>query len=618
MIKLILIDPSYISHMDIQKREFSLGLITIGGYLKKALPYYYDIDYFMPENVNGLDFQEWVDYMVDIVVSIHPDIIGCTSRCDTYPFTISFLKRLRTQLTDAIFILGGPQATNTDLDTMKLAPEIDYIIRGEGEITFVELLMCIRNKENIQKVSGITFRTASGEIVRTKDRELMQNLITYPDYRSIIEINKDIYINRIEVGRGCPYHCIFCSLCKVWGAKYRLMDVEAIVQKMASIHSLTGSTNFVLEHDNLLASKSQAEIFLQKLIDMNIPYTWSCSARIDNIRRIDISLLQKAGCKDIYFGIETGSQKMQKKYRKNIDVSLIIPTLKKLNSQKIRFTLSFICGHPLETLEDIEDTLLLGVKCNTLNYCSNIQIHKLAPLAGSRFIKDIIKKIVIDDKNISDQSNFYHYELYKKMIRENPLTFSSFYSVPLHYVNKNLLRNICKQWINIINFFPRTLYCIYDNTNIHMIDLLQKCETPSGVLSYVNTQADMEMYGIVKDIFYFEQQVYECKDEFDRQIKDFWSRGEMIYNPFQRVVETYEGIMDFNMDTYKNKIRKSKLIRVRLWFDKHSHAVKYVVYTNEQHLYILMCQNNDFLKNIDKKLYKTLVNQGFLLQGGTT
>ena len=143
MKKVLLVDPFYISNSEVIEKEFSLALMTIGGFVKRHLQDCCQIDYFMPENIRKLPLEQWIDYIKSLICVQNPDVIGCTTRCDTYPFTLDLISHIKLIRPSTIMILGGAQATHTDLETMKLYPAIDIIVRGEGEITFSQVLESI-------------------------------------------------------------------------------------------------------------------------------------------------------------------------------------------------------------------------------------------------------------------------------------------------------------------------------------------------------------------------------------------------------------------------------------------------------------------------------------------
>ena len=612
MKKLLLIDPFYISGNEAVEKEFSLALITIGGYVKYHLHDCYKIDYFMPENSKKLPWRQWLDYLISIIYTENPDIIGCTTRCDTYPFTLELISQIKQNCPNTIMILGGPQATHTDLETMKFFPAIDIIIRGEGEITFVQVLASIYKNKGLDNILGITFRNSSNDLIRTPDRELMNTLESFPDYKGLIEKKNNILINRIEAGRGCPYNCIFCSLCKMWNRKYRLFEADEIIRNMNTINGLTGCTYFVLEHDNLLANKKEADRFLNRMVEINRSYTWSCSSRIDSINSIDIQLLKKAGCKNIFFGVETGSQKMQKIYNKNIDIDSIYKTLLELDSIGIGFIVSFICGHPLESSEDIEQTLLLAIKIKTLMRCNSVQIHKLAPLAGSEFLIETCSNLFLDDEGISDQSSCTYYWEYKSTIAENKNLFSSFYSVPLCEDSKVLVESIMNGWIEIINCFPKTLYYLCSEKSIQILKLLRKIQTSDGFISYITSLIKDSVDDILLALFSFEFELYRCSLKRIKFFNTFSNNNIKIYNSSQRIVSTYKYVLNFNIDTFKEDAKNNSEIKVRIWVEPRSFTIKYSPYTENQHSYMELCKNNSLISSLDNQTIEKLVDEGFL------
>lgn len=616
MRNVLLIDPGYLINTDPTYKEFSLGLITIAGYIKHTNKNLCNIEYFMPELSELVDFDKKMSIIKNSIIDIKPDIIGCTTRCDTYPFALEFMEAIKESLPNIHIIMGGPQATHTDVLTMTRFSAIDYIIRGEGEETFYELLThIIDNNENISNIKGLTYRGKDGKIFRTDDREMMEEIRLYPDYKSIWLKDKHININRIEAGRGCPYNCVFCSLCKMWNRRYRLINVNELIQTMRYINSINQSTYFVLEHDNLLAGKSKAEKFLSELILLNNEFQWSCSSRIDNIYNIDVSLIKKSGCSSVYFGIETGSEKMQKIYDKNINLSLVYPTLNKLNAEGINFTVSFVCGHPDEKVEDILNTIYLSVKCNTLACCNGVQIHKMAPLAGSRILEQYKAQIFLDEDNISDQSYMSFFSRYKDMILENPQIFSSFYSLPIEPEIKNILDMIFAKGVDIINCFPRTIFYAVNAKLCTTLDIVHSFVNMSSFLNIVSSLIKKDTTGVLLQMFEYEMILYECSQAKRCKTCDYKKSGDISYNKSQRIIETNTAVLEFQAENFSlESFNESNKCFARIWKDFRSLSVKSTPITPFQKIKMSLCNNREFVDSLNDNDLEQFIREGFLVE----
>lgn len=606
----LLIDPAYLMYNNKNDREFSLGLVTLGGYVRKKQLRNCHIEYFTPNMNTYSNFDSMVESIVEAIISIGPDIIGCTTRCDTYPFTLYLLETIKAIIPNIRIILGGPQATNTDIATMQKYSCIDFIIRGEGEETFLELLShLVESRKDIVDIQGITYRTSQGNVRRTTERSPLRNIEVYPDYQQIYSQSKKININRIEAGRGCPYNCTFCSLCNMWKRNYRLMPIDRIIKLMNEINTLSGATYFVLEHDNLLACKQYSESILNELASLNKHYTWGCSSRIDNIKAIDIDLLKRAGCTNIYFGIETGSPRMQRIYNKNLKLDDVFDTLCKLDFCGIDFTLSFVCGHPLETIEDIIYTVKLSVKCNTLSHCKGIQIHKLSPLAGSKLLEQYSKIIYLDENSISDQSSVVFYEQYKEMIENDPQLFSSFYSFPV--ISRKEVDFITTKGVELINSFPKTLFYLIENKKLEILQLFDNNDI-SIILETIKVQSNDS---ILRDIFEFEFEIYKCYKNSVFSNGNIEEGSCVVYNTTQIVIETKAYVWDYNVDKIKDvkHLNKEKKY-IRIWKDVYTNSVKCAEYTKSQEMRMRMCQNDSIVKLMDFATIKELIKQGYLME----
>lgn len=610
MKKVLFIDPNLILN-NTNEKEFSLGLITIGGFLKNQIENLYSIDYFIPSLDNSLDCKSKIKKIINLLKNDPPDIIGCTTRCDSYPFTLDFITNLKKSFPKTVIVIGGIQATHTDVETMKLYPAIDYVVRGEGEVTFTELLTVLYFNENLEKVKGITYRDSFANIMRTQDRELLENLSVMPDYESIIKKNNGLRVNRIEAGRGCPYNCIFCSLCDMWKTKYRLIKPEEIVRRMTHIYELTKDNYFVLEHDNLLAIKSKVENLLNLLSANEKKFLWSCSARVDSLKKIDYSLLKNAGCIEIYLGIETGSSRMQKILRKNLIISQIYPSLMELNQTGISFTLSFMLGHPLERIEDIEDTVKLAAKCKTLLNCKNIQLHKLAPVSGSDLVKEYHDKIYINENQTSDQVGRNFPKKYLHEIFKNPKLFSSFYSFRLLDEAEDVIYNIFKyNWNELIQVFSRTFTYLFDEEICSPCILIMK----GTVKNIINTIDEIEKNihnEYFTNLYSFEKKLFEFTSKY-KNTEKLKERGDR-YNFTQNIIYVSEEILNFSAFFKSGKLNFNKKIRIRIWFDFLTNNVKYAMCSDDDLIKMNMSKNKKIVELLDKKTLEKFRLEGFII-----
>lgn len=377
-----------------------------------------------------------LDQIVDDIFDRDPKILGFTTMNDNYPFVIDLSskikKRIKNEKLDDIYIiLGGPQASLTAKDTMENFSYIDMVMIGEGEgsILFVIKSILENSFHNLESVSNLVYRDKNDIITTYRDKSMIDI-----DYIELIDsrfLNKFIVKDKIksypiDVGRGCPFSCSFCSTSKFWNRMFRLKSNNIIIEEIEYIKSNYDIDIFSFEHDLFTVNKKLIIQFCEKLKENNVRIKWGCSVRIDTIDEKLIDTMISAGCHYIYTGLETGSQRIQKIINKNINLTDALKKIKILSKKDIKVTVSFMYGFKEEKIEDLHLTLALINELIKLNI-KNIQLHRFTPFPGTKEF-DLVKDNLYFEK---DRINGFLYDKkfikkYDDIITNNINCFSNF------------------------------------------------------------------------------------------------------------------------------------------------------------------------------------------------
>lgn len=420
--KVLVIDPGKILY---KSNQYGLGILIV---YERLLQLSVDVKLFN----TAKDSLSERDSIVDEIIDFNPCAVCMTTRSDTYPFCLDLAHRIKEKHKDIKIIFGGPQATLTHNLTLEFTKNVDVIVRGAGEGIVEQVILSDFCYHSLEAIPNISYNDLTrGKIVVTETSDNNIEPLTPVDSLICYNITPQTKRIDIEAGRGCSFSCSFCVTNKVWNKNYSLREPKGLVRDVVSLtrgNEMIEEVNFT--HDNLLINKINAEKFIDVIYHM-MPerLSWSCSARIDLLNEDVIKKLKSARCNGIYLGIETGSEKMQKIYNKNINLNEALNNLMLLNNNQIKFIVSLIIGHPLETREDVFDTLLLAVFAKNLNYCKTVQIHKLAIVYGADFFEEYADDLVFDSNSISDQSTNLIDENDTKLILRDRKLFSSFYSL---------------------------------------------------------------------------------------------------------------------------------------------------------------------------------------------
>lgn len=481
-----IVDMGYMNRRHTDYVEVGIGPMIIAGILKKMHCEVHYCDYLI------YDYND-ISQVANSIVIEKTDVVIFSTRCDNYILDLFLASTIKGINKSVIVVFAGPQATHTAKETLRSFEYVDYVIRNEGEETTKALVAYLTNGGDISEIYGLSYRTGK-DIYETPDRPMMRQISYSPDYtiipkRHIITMQEQMSAVRIEAGRGCPYKCLFCSTNHMWKQNYRLKSVEDIYREMQMVYHQWGIKNFALEHDSLTADRNKFHVFLKKMKELNKEnFKWKCSSRVDTLAIGDIPLLREAGCTEIYFGIESGSKRMQAIYKKNLKFDSLQHLFLELEKNKIYFVASFICGHPDETEDDLERTLRLMVFCKIFFNCTGVQLHRLAPENGSELYERLKDKLVFDPLAVSDQASENLTEFETEMIRKYPTIFAAYYRPVLSEKMIKRYDQAVKNGIILIQRYPLTLNILihrFEMTMLHLIDYSEE-ELNMLVLDCIN------------------------------------------------------------------------------------------------------------------------------------
>lgn len=327
----------------------------------------------------ALSYDETVyDRAAQSLLSQRPDAVGFTSLGCSFLFALNVAARLKRQEPELPILLGGPHATMLYREILERFRQFDVIVRYEADEIFPAVLAKLESRD-FAGIPGVSWR-ANG-LKFNQGTPKVENLDTLPlpkyDYYPVTELDLDLL--RVEAGRGCPFMCTFCSTASFFQRSFRLKSAARLVQDLDILHDRYGYVDFKLDHDLFTVNKRKILEFCEAVKDRN--YRWRVSARVDCVDNELLHKMAEAGCVGMYFGIETGSRRMQEIARKRLDVDLVEPTLAITEQLGIRSTASFITGYHEELETDLADTLDLLGRC--VGPSCITQLHMLAPEPGT-------------------------------------------------------------------------------------------------------------------------------------------------------------------------------------------------------------------------------------------
>lgn len=305
------------------------------------------------------------------VAEFSADCVGITSTTITMGNAGHIAASIKEKFPSVKIIAGGPHVTALPEETLARFPAIDIAVIGEGEETLVQLLDTIGNNKPLDSISGIAFRGPDNKIVITPKRELIKDIDTLPlpAWELLPALDKFYRppgdsINRMPAvglvtSRGCPGKCIFCDN-RTFGRLFRAHSADYVLKMIACLVKDYGVKDIYFEDDYFMASKKRLIEICNGLIDAGYDLTWTCTGRIS--RAIDESLLKlmkRAGCWQVCYGIESGSQEVLDIIEKGINLADVRDCVKKTRRAGLSVKGFFMLGNFLETEETVRKTRAL-------------------------------------------------------------------------------------------------------------------------------------------------------------------------------------------------------------------------------------------------------------------
>jgi radical SAM superfamily enzyme YgiQ (UPF0313 family) len=489
-----------------------VGILSLAAVLeaKGLQPEVVDMNrvYFSWLQDSNRDKPDFCRFAGDYFAGHDSDFYGFSTVCSSYPLTLRIASEVKRAHPKSVVVLGGPQASVVDVSTLRAFPWIDLVVRGEAEQTLPDLVDALGRNGSLATVSGITYRRdGNGEIVRNADAPVIMDLdaLPFPAFHLFPDVRFSGYFP-LELGRGCPFSCTFCSTNDFFRRRYRLKSPAHMIAEMRRVRETYGISSFELVHDMFTVDRKRVVEFCEALLESREQFTWGCSARTDCIDEELIALLARAGCRGIFFGIESGSPRMQKIIDKGLELNDSAERVRSCDKFKIKTAVSLMAGFPEETMADLRETAAFFV--DSLRYDhADPQLSILAPLAGTP-----IQKVHKDSLALNDDVADMSYRGWPQqaddhaMISGHPEIFSSFYSVPLPYLEHEFLKELRDFLLNGQRAFRRLLLGLHQDSG-NIVDVFEhwrEWRTRNGVdFPYGNRTAYYGQGGFPGDFLQF-------------------------------------------------------------------------------------------------------------------
>jgi len=307
--------------------------------------------------------------VVELLKKEDPDVIGLSFGTQNRFYAFDLARLIKKNFPKIPIVVGGPHPTLTADDILQNIPEIDIVVRGEGEYSFLDLVKTINKKGNLEDVKGISFRDKRGKILHNLNREVIQDLDKLPiPARDLLPINNyqqkiplsDKICTSILTSRGCPYNCVYCSTSEQWGHRIRHRSTKNVVDEIEHLMNAYKLDGIGFFDDVFTMDKKRVIEICKEIIKRKLNIYWWCEARANTIDKEIVSWMKRAGCEHISMAIESGSNRILENIKKAITVEQGIEAVKIIKQAGIKLKVFFMYGLPGETYNDIKKTVFLS------------------------------------------------------------------------------------------------------------------------------------------------------------------------------------------------------------------------------------------------------------------
>ena len=336
------------------------------------------------------------------------DVIGVTMLTPMYRRSVEVVRAIKKTFPDLPIVVGGPHPTILPEETLIDNKEIDFAVIGEGEIVFLDFVNALEKGTDIKDIPGIAYRKNNAVIVNQPPKMIMhlddlpipaRHLLPMHAYHMTESRTQSEHAFTVSVSRGCPFNCAFC--CRIiFGRKVRHHSVDRIIDEITILVNDYGAKEINLEADTLTVNKHFINSLCDRIIDSGLSkkITWTCESRIDTINEDMLKKMKEAGCWEISYGVETGSQRLLDLIHKDISLEQIEKIFAITKRIGIDIRAFYMLGIPTETREESLKTIAFAKKLDA----RWSQFTVFTPFPGTELYDMVVKEGALKSQDWAD------------------------------------------------------------------------------------------------------------------------------------------------------------------------------------------------------------------------
>lgn len=301
--------------------------------------------------------------IVERAANLRPDVVGVGATIVDFEAANAVLKALKQRL-DVPSVLGGPHGTVVPDEVLRDGAHIDFLVRGEGEATAVELVRALQTDADFDRIHGLSYRR-NGSVRHNQDRPLAEDLgALAPPARHLIRPELYLYpdprygmkrMMSVQTSRGCPFRCGYCY--HMFGRRMRFRPLHDVVDEIQECVERYGAEWIVFLDDTFTLHRRRVIEMCDEIVRRGIRFSWFCLARADTLREDMLMKMREAGCVQLSIGVESGNQEILDAVHKGTKLEQVEQAFVLLKKLGFETRGSFILGLPYENRGTIRRTI---------------------------------------------------------------------------------------------------------------------------------------------------------------------------------------------------------------------------------------------------------------------
>jgi len=330
-----------------------IGLLSISSFLKMNGFKNIKVLDFLAKSYSKEDFSK-------LITEHETEVVGIGIYAESYRHSMELANFVKSINPKIILVAGGNFSTFIYEEILS-NKSFDFVVRGEGEVTMLELMIHLNYKNcglPLNKIKGLVYRDDNNNVIVNEDRPHIKNLNVLPFYDRNQEI-VDLFEPSMNTSRGCPAHCIYCSARAFWGSKYRMRSAENVFSEifyMYKKYKVIKKLN--ITEDTFTASVKRIKQICAYIKHFEVKINFWCESRVDVLTKEVLKEMKEAGLLSVQLGVESGVQEIVDSIGKNITLAKVEQVLQWIVELNIyRVHCGFMIGHPDDTHETIQKTI---------------------------------------------------------------------------------------------------------------------------------------------------------------------------------------------------------------------------------------------------------------------